>query len=188
MNAGLRALKKESPEAYENITGEKAMYGMKTPMAEYGKKNMMGMGGTNMYAEAGTKMPKDLIDYFEKKKAEYGAKIMAMSGMKVMGDGGKYYEHGGAHSEGGPFAAAQAQIEQNLSPLRGDLLSKIESDPKKMAWANENISGVLKTQASISSPKLLTPITLTHRPTGSADWPDNLVFPWQQRLPISILE
>ena len=144
MNAGLRALKKESPEAYENITGEKAMYGMKTPMAEYGKKNMMGMGGTNMYAEAGTKMPKDLIDYFEKKKAEYGAKIMAMSGMKVMGDGGKYYEHGGAHSEGGPFAAAQAQIEQNLSPLRGDLLSKIESDPKKMAWANENISGGLE--------------------------------------------
>lgn len=138
MNAGLRALKKVSPEAYENITGEKAMYGMKNPapMAMYGKKNMMGMGGMNMYADDGRKMPKDVIEYFERKKAEYGT--------KVMGDGGKYYEHGGLHGEGGPFAAAQSQIESNLSPLRGTLMSQIESDPKKMAWAKENIPGGLE--------------------------------------------
>tara|TARA_R100001440_G_scaffold1351_2_gene4548 strand:- start:35225 stop:36247 length:1023 start_codon:yes stop_codon:yes gene_type:complete len=155
MNAGLRALKKESPEAYEKITGKKAMYGMKTPMAmaeygkkimmgmggmnslsekekqqyaamgmkamkeygmggkmyedggkmyenggqnseamygtktpmaEYGKKNMMGMGGMNMYADDGKKMPKELVEYFERKKAEYG--------MKVMGDGGVYADEG----------------------------------------------------------------------------------------------
>ena len=90
MNAGLRALKKASPEAFEKITGKQAMYGMKTPMAEYGKKNMMGMGGMNMYAESGTKMPKELVEYFERKKAEYGK--------KVMGEGGKYYFHGGSHS------------------------------------------------------------------------------------------
>ena len=144
MNAGLRALKKASPEAFEKITGKQAMYGMKTPMAEYGKKNMMGMGGMNMYAEAGTKMPKELVEYFEKKKAEYGAKLMAMSGMKTMKDEDIYAQEGKVNGQGGPFAAAKAQIEQNLSPLRGDLMSQIESDPKKMAWANENISGGLE--------------------------------------------
>ena len=62
----------------------------------------------------------------------------------MYGEGGKYYENGGSKSEGGPFAAAKAQIEQNLSPLRGNLLSQIESDPKKMAWAQENIPGGLE--------------------------------------------
>ena len=136
MNAGLRALKKASPEAFEKITGKKAMYGTKTPMAEYGKKNMMGMGGMNMYADDGKKMPKELVEYFERKKAEYG--------MKVMGDGGKYYEHGGSHSEGGPFAKAQAKIEESIAPLRGDLMSKIESSPSKMKWAQEKIPGGLE--------------------------------------------
>ena len=99
MNKGLKALKKASPEAFEKITGKQAMYGMKTPMAEYGKKNMMGMGGMNMYAEDGTKMPKELVEYFERKKAEYGAKLMAMSGMKVMKDGGLYAENGKKNGE-----------------------------------------------------------------------------------------
>lgn len=80
MNKGLKALKKASPEAYENITGQKAMYGMKNsaPMAMKGMKNMMGMGGMNMYADDGGKMPKDLIEYFERKQAEYGAKVKEM--------------------------------------------------------------------------------------------------------------
>ena len=69
---------------------------------------------------------------------------MGMKAMKEYGMGGKVYDNGGVNDDGGPFSVAQAQIEQNLSPLRGNLLSQIESDPKKMAWAQENIPGGLE--------------------------------------------
>lgn len=92
MNKGLRALKKESPEAYNKIMGNQAMNGL---------KNMMAMGGKNMYGGGG-EMPKrktDLRDvvYFKSNNAEYGSKLAEM-GMKVMKDygmGGKMYDNGG---------------------------------------------------------------------------------------------
>ncbi len=77
-------------------------------------------------------------------KKIFGRRRRREDGGRMYGEGGKYYENGGSQSEGGPFASAQVQIEQNLSPLRGDLLSQIESDPKKMAWAQENIPGGLE--------------------------------------------
>tara|TARA_R100001463_G_scaffold96826_1_gene151267 strand:+ start:4616 stop:5980 length:1365 start_codon:yes stop_codon:yes gene_type:complete len=69
---------------------------------------------------------------------------MGMRAMKDYGMGGKIYDEGGVNGEGGPFSTAQAKIEENLSPLRGGLLSQIESDPKKVAWAKENIPGGLE--------------------------------------------
>ena len=147
MNKGLLALKNsgtKGEEAYEKITGKKAMYGMKNPMemAEYGKKIMMGMGGMNslsekekqQYAAMGMKAMKDY---------GMGGKMYGHGG-KMYEDGGKMYEHGGQHGEGGPFSSAKSQIESNLSPLRGNLMSQIESDPKKMSWAKENIPGGLE--------------------------------------------
>lgn len=181
------ALKNSGPkgeEAYEKITGKKAMYGMKTPMAEYGKKIMMAMGGMT-----------------EKEKADYaavGMQVLKQYGMggKMYEDGGKmenvyddfgnivgtkkntsglrsflgadevhydnegnkvakvnekrnktkvtFYDEGGVNDQGGPFSAAKSRIEENLSPLKGNLMSQIESDPKKMAWAKENIPGGLE--------------------------------------------
>ena len=55
-----------------------------------------------------------------------------------------YYDEGGLNGEGGPFSTAKSKIEENLSPLKGNLMSQIESDPKKMAWAKENIPGGLE--------------------------------------------
>jgi len=69
---------------------------------------------------------------------------MAMSGMKTMKDEDIYAQEGTVNGEGGPFSTAQSKIEENLSPLRGDLMSQIESDPKKAAWAKENIPGGLE--------------------------------------------
>ena len=128
-NEGLKALAKEAPEAVENMGFD---------VADYGKK----------LAEAGSKMPKEVIDYFESKEG----KEMAMEGMKILkAYGGKMNYGGKMAKEGtatdpvpGPFAAAQSQIEQNFSPIIGNLLSQIESDPKKMAWAQENIPGGLE--------------------------------------------
>jgi hypothetical protein len=95
MNAGLRALKKASPEAFNKITGgmsneEKADmaamgmkilkdYGMGGKMYEEGG-SMYGYGGKNMYAKDGKKMPKELLDYFKSKEAEYGMKVMRNGG------------------------------------------------------------------------------------------------------------
>ena len=59
-------------------------------------------------------------------------------------NGGKMYDEGGRNGDGGPFSTALTQVEQNLSPLKGTLMSQIESDPKKMAWAKENIPGGLE--------------------------------------------
>lgn len=135
MNEGLKALKKASPEAFENITGQKAMYGMKNPMAEYGKKIMMAMGGMNSLSEQ------------EKQQyAAMGMKAVKEYGMggKMYEDGGKMYDEGGLNEDGGPFSSAKSQIEENLSPLKGSLMSQIESDPKKVAWAKENIPGGLE--------------------------------------------
>ena len=128
-NEGLKALAKESPETVRNMGFD---------VAGYGKK----------LAEAGSKMPKEVIDYFESKEG----KEMAMEGMKILkAYGGKMNYGGKMAQEGtatdpvpGPFSAAQSQIEQNFSPLIGNLLSQIESDPKKMAWAQENIPGGLE--------------------------------------------
>lgn len=52
-----------------------------------------------------------------------------------------YYEDGGKNGDGGPFSSAKSQIEENLSPLRGDLISQIESDPKKAQWLKDNVPG-----------------------------------------------
>ena len=191
MNEGLKALRKASPEAFENITGQKAMYGTKNPMAEYGKKIMMAMGGMTekeksdyasvgmqvlkqygmggkMYGhggkmyEDGGKMENVYDDFGNivgtKKNTSGLRSFLGADEIHYDNDGNKVakvnekrnktkvtlYEHGGQHSEGGPFSSAKSQIEANLSPLRGSLMSQIESDPKKMAWAQENIPGGLE--------------------------------------------
>jgi|11BtaG_2_1085332.scaffolds.fasta_scaffold00253_22 hypothetical protein len=194
MNEGLKALRKASPEAFENITGQKAMYGMKNPMAEYGKKIMMAMGGMNslsekekqQYAAMGMKAIKeygmggkmyedggkmenvydDLGNIVGTKKNTSGLRSFLGAdevhydndGNKVAKvnekrnktkvtlyeDGGKMYDEGGLNEDGGPFASAKSKIESNLSPLKGNLMSQIESDPKKAAWAKENIPGGLE--------------------------------------------
>ncbi len=194
MNEGLKALRKASPEAFENITGQKAMYGMKNPMAEYGKKIMMAMGGMNslseqekqQYAAMGMKAVKEygmggkmyedggkmenvyddfgnivgtkkntsgLRSFLGADEVHYdndGNKVAKVNEKRnktkvtLYEDGGKMYDEGGLNEDGGPFSSAKSQIEENLSPLKGSLMSQIESDPKKVAWAKENIPGGLE--------------------------------------------
>jgi|11BtaG_2_1085332.scaffolds.fasta_scaffold10171_3 hypothetical protein len=101
MNKGLRALKKESPEAYNKIMGKMAMDGM---------KNMMGMGGVNEYGMGGKNM-------YKGKLAEMGMKVMKDYGM-----GGKMYDNGG-EVPGVDKTSRDTQIGFNVEgqrPIMGD--------------------------------------------------------------------
>ena len=66
--------------------------------------------------------------------------------VRAMEYGGRYADNGNKNGGevGGPFASAQAQIEEKLSPLKGDLMYKIQNDPEKMKWAQENLPGGLE--------------------------------------------
>lgn len=77
------------------------------------------------------------------KAAEMGMKVIKQygGGGKMYEGGGKMYEDGGPIGDGGPFSSAKSQIEENLSPLRGNLISEIQSDPKKAQWLKDNVPG-----------------------------------------------
>ena len=116
MNAGLRALKKVSPEAYENITGKQAMGGMKHKM-------MMALGG--------------MTDEQVSQVAEMGMKAVKNYGMggKTYGDGGMYADNGtliqGEEGVGETKPGVMTQIDNRLeemldkSGVKDDLANKV---------------------------------------------------------------
>ena len=109
MNAGLRALKKVSPEAYENITGKQAMGGMKHKM-------MMALGG--------------MTDEQVSQVAEMGMKAVKDYGMggKTYGDGGMMYGHGGMYADNGTLI----QGEEGVGETKPGVMTQIDNRLEEM--------------------------------------------------------